>query len=194
MKKNLMILILALFVSVVYSNTQTVYGKDLTLGPKSMELGYHKGPGKPGPKKPHPQYGSKYDNNKPDFHDQRRLRDDARYIIHRTSEVIMEAQNAARRNHYANGLSKAVAHQDWARNLYMRGNYRDAIYHSMRARNIAYQILRENRSPRRYNNDWDDREYGYRDYAPQDDDLDLQINWKLKTDDETIYLRLNLDL
>lgn len=119
-------------------------------------------------------------------------RNDASYIIHRTADVVFVAQRATGRRHYYRGLSLAIAHQQKARRLYMAGFYQDAIFHSLRAREIAIVIIRENRE--NWSGSWDDREERYRCNAPRDNDLDIKLNLIKIGDKEAVRISVDLDL
>jgi hypothetical protein len=126
---------------------------------------------------------------------QNHIRDDARYIIHRTAAVIDDAQQAAERRHRYMGLAQAVANQQQARRLYMNGNYRDAIFHSLRARDIALQIIRNNGRRPRPEYFRDNMEERYVHDSPRGDDLDRRLDrQRMGKDDDAIHIRINLDL
>jgi hypothetical protein len=126
---------------------------------------------------------------------QNKIRDDARYIIHRTAAVIDDAQQAAERRHRYMGLAQAVGNQQQARRLYMNGNYRDAIFHSLRARDIALQIIRDNGRRPRPDYFRDNMEERYAHDSPRGDDLDRRLDrQKMGKDDDAIHIRINLDL
>ena len=122
-------------------------------------------------------------------------RNDSGYIIHRTAETIFMAQQAADHGHRYLGLGAAVAHQQKARELYLSGAYRDAIYHSLRARDIAFQVIVANRErPRReyYRDEMEDR---YNHEAPQNKELDIQVDTvKVGKDDALVHLHFGLDI
>ncbi len=131
-------------------------------------------------------------------HQNQRIREDAGYVIHRTAEAVYAAQRSVqkhrhnRRNHVQ--LKLAVAHQRRARELYMKGFYRDAINHSLRARNLAFEVLQANREkPRReYYRDSREEEYGRN--APKDKDVDIKIDiTKVGDDFEISRFRLDID-
>ena len=82
-----------------------------------------------------------------------KVKDDARYIIHRTADVIYVAQRSANHRQYYKGLGQAVAHQQKARRLYLSGFYQDAIFHSLRARKIALEVIHGNKE--RWTGSWD---------------------------------------
>lgn len=119
-------------------------------------------------------------------------RNDAGYIIHRTADVIYVAQRSTRRRQYYNGLSQAVAHQQKARQLYMRGFYRDAIFHSLRARRIAISVIQGNKE--KWSGSWEAREDRYRHESPRDNDLDVKLSLIKIGDKEAVRISIDLDL
>jgi hypothetical protein len=78
--------------------------------------------------------------------------------------------------------------------LYLKHQYRDAIFHSLRARNIAFEIIKANHRKYDPGYDWNDIEDGYMPYTPHDNDLDLKISLKSKKDNTYINIKLDLDL
>lgn len=119
-------------------------------------------------------------------------RNDARYIIHRTANVIYVAQRSTGRRNYYKGLAQAIAHQQKARQLFMAGSYQSAIHHSLRARRIAISVIEGNRE--RWSNPWDAREEKYRRNSPRDRDLDVKLNLIKIGDKEAIKISIDLDL
>ena len=119
-------------------------------------------------------------------------RNDARYIIHRTANVIYAAQRSTSRRNYCKGMSQAVAHQQKARQLFMAGAYQSAIHHSLRARRIAISIIEGNQE--RWANPWDTREEKYHRNSPRDNDLDLKLHFFKFGDQEAIKISIDLDL
>jgi hypothetical protein len=119
-------------------------------------------------------------------------RNDARYIIHRTANVIYVAQRSTGRRNYYNGLAQAIAHQQKARQLFMAGSYQSAIHHSLRARKIAISVIEGNKE--RWSNPWDAREEKYRHNSPRDRDLDIKLNLIKIGDKEAIKISIDLDL
>ena len=121
-------------------------------------------------------------------------RDDARYVINRTATVIFRAQRSARTGHYYRGFARIIAHQNKARDLFRAGLYQEAIFHSLRARRLAMEVIRGNRD------NWsgytrDDREDSYRRTAPRDNDLDLRIDWnKVGKDDAVVNIQFHLNV
>jgi hypothetical protein len=132
-----------------------------------------------------------------DYHEDRqrvRERDDARYVINRTASVILRAQRISRAKHYYFGFARSVAHQNKARELFKAGFYRDAIFHSLRARTLAMNVIRGNQD------NWsgysrDDREERYSRACPSDRDLDVKIDWtKTGKDDAVVHIQFNFNL
>lgn len=122
----------------------------------------------------------------------REQQEDARYIIRRTADVIYVAQRSTGRRHYYKGMSKAVAHQQKAQRLYRAGAYQEAIFHSLRARKIAIEIIQGNRE--KWNGSWDTREDKYRRIAPRDADLDVKLDLIKIGDKEAVRISIDLDL
>jgi hypothetical protein len=142
--------------------------------------GFHKGP--------EPRY------HRPDPRE-RREREDANYVIRRTAQVILAAQRAAEYRHRYQGLSQAVAHQETARDRYREGRYRDAIYHSLRARDISFGIIEANRRRVDHGYRYDDRENYYVKSAPPRNTLDVQIDsGKYGKDQDAVRFKINLNL
>jgi hypothetical protein len=123
------------------------------------------------------------------------IREDARYIIHRSAMVLFAARRAAERGHRYFGLARAFAHQQKARELYEDGSYREAIFHSLRARDLAFQIIRENREKPGREFFRDDLEDRYTREAPRDNELDLRINLhNIGSDDEAVRFNFDIDI
>ncbi len=120
-----------------------------------------------------------------------KVKDDARYIIHRTADVIYVAQRSANHRQYYKGLGQAVAHQQKARRLYLSGFYQDAIFHSLRARKIALEVIHGNKE--RWTGSWDAREDWYFRYSPRDNDLDVKLNFTIG-DKDAVRISIDLDL
>ena len=122
----------------------------------------------------------------------REQQEDARYIIRRTADVIFVAQRSTGRRHYYKGMSKAIAHQQKAQRLYRSGAYQEAIFHSLRARKIAIEIIQRNRE--KWNGSWDTREEKYRRISPRDADLDVKLDLIKIGDQEAVRISIDLDL
>jgi hypothetical protein len=116
-------------------------------------------------------------------------------MIPRTAPVILSAQRATGHRHRYQGLSRAIAHQETARDCYRERRYKDAIYHSLRAREIAFGIIEANhrRVERGYR--YDDRENYYVKSAPSRNTLDVQIDsGKYGRDQDAVKFKINLNL
>ena len=123
------------------------------------------------------------------------IRGDAQYVIHRTATVFLDAQRAVDHRHYSFGLARAVAYQQKARELYLAGSYQDAIFFSLRARDLAFQIIEGNREKPRREFYRDEMEERYRHSSPRDEELDLKIDKKkVAKDDEVVRLHFDLDI
>lgn len=140
----------------------------------------------PGPDRRDHGRGPGMNDRRPEFKEHRddREKDHAREVLGQTNDTLERAQRAARRGGYRDGLGRAFAHQDEARELYRQGSYGRAISHSMRAREIAEDIIRINqrRDRRSYHHDYDRR-----------DDLDNSINLRIRDDKAALNLRIKLD-
>ncbi len=124
-----------------------------------------------------------------------RLRDDAREVLQRTSRVLRAAQDAASRSrrYDRRGLGQAFGQQRYAQDEYRKRDYRDAIYHSLRARELAMEILRRNRGRMDRGWDFDDRERRYRRDAPSDRDLDTKIRGFIIGDDDATHFSIEFN-
>lgn len=116
-------------------------------------------------------------------HGEFRERERAREVLEETADTLERAQWSARRGHYRDGLGRAWAHQEEARDLYFNGEYERAIAHSMRARDIAVYIIDANRrgpgGPHRHHF--------------QEHELDNQLHVRIVDDNVALKLRFNLN-
>lgn len=70
----------------------------------------------------------------------------ARRVIRRTAIVIQHAQKKVKENKvYTGNLARSVAHQRYARKLYLQGRYLRAMHHSRRARQLAILAIKANK-------------------------------------------------
>jgi hypothetical protein len=70
----------------------------------------------------------------------------ARRVIRRTAVVILTAQKKVKEGKvYTGDLARAVAHQRYARRLYLQGKYLRAMHHSRRARRLAILAIQANK-------------------------------------------------
>jgi hypothetical protein len=118
-------------------------------------------------------------------------RDHARHIIHRTYLVLDDAQRFARRGHQYAGLGLAMGHQRYARDLFDNGRYQAAINHSLRARELAFDVIRNNGGEIRGEWGWDRTEGDYYHRMPRRDDLDLEIRGRSMDDRDAVRFRLD---
>jgi hypothetical protein len=72
----------------------------------------------------------------------------AKQAIMRTNSVVKAAQKAAAKGGNSTGLGLAVGHQRFAVNLYQEGRYQQAIYHTLRSRELAAQVIERNKGVR----------------------------------------------
>ncbi len=123
------------------------------------------------------------------------MNSDARYIIHRTSTIVSSAQQMANIGHQYYQLAQAVGHQQKSIELYKNGLYRDAIFHSLRARNIAFQIIDDNLERLHQDFSPDRTEMFYNHNIPRDEELDRRLNRnQMYKDEDTSRMKFELDL
>lgn len=121
--------------------------------------------------------------------------EDARYIIHRTATVLFDAQRAVMRGHRSVGLALAIAMQSKARELYHNRYYRDAIFHSLRARDIAFRIIRNNRKRVKPEFFHDGIEKRYTHDRPRDEVLDRAHKRRgVGSDDDAAHVTIEFDI
>jgi len=68
----------------------------------------------------------------------------ARQAYRTTAQVLMEAQDAARMGHNYQGLGRAFSHHRLARDYYYTRDFQISVHHSLRARQIAYNVIERN--------------------------------------------------
>lgn len=70
----------------------------------------------------------------------------ARKVLHRSSVVIFHAHKLVKQNkNYTGDLAKAIAHQRFAKKLYLKGKYHRAIHQSRVARLYAVKAIKANK-------------------------------------------------
>ena len=70
----------------------------------------------------------------------------ARKVLHRTAIVVFHAHKLVKQNkNYTGDLARAIAHQRFAKKLYMRGKYHRAIHQSRLARLYALKAIKANK-------------------------------------------------
>ena len=130
----------------------------------------------------------------------------ARQAYRTTAQVLIEAQDVAKMGHDYQGLGRAFGHQRLARDYYYTRNFQISIQHSLRARQIAYNIIERNsygmdRLERRngfrrrgHGERFDDFEMRYSKEMSQDD-LDEKVSRNNNNDDEvSLKVKINLNL
>ena len=124
-----------------------------------------------------------------------RIREDARHTIHRTVTVLFEAKRVAERRHRYFGMARAIAYQRKAKELYMADMYRNAIFYSLRARELTIKFIRENRGRVRPEFSRDEMEERYARESPGDNELDVGLDIRnLGSDDEAVRLHFDIDI
>jgi hypothetical protein len=131
-----------------------------------------------------------------DFHERYdQIREDAKHVINRTTTVIFDAKQAVMRGHRSFGLARAFAAQSRARELYMHQQYREAIFHSLRARDIALSIIRNNRRRVKLEFFPDGIEQRYVRERPRDEELDREYDRRnIGSDDNAINLNIEFNI
>lgn len=106
----------------------------------------------------------------------------AQSILKRTTQVLVTAQRAVKnQKNYTGNLFKAYQHQKYARYLFANGDYDRAVNQSLRAREFAYQSMKDNRY--RHRQDYDRDEMRIRDNIKNDEiDRDEQKYWEKNKD------------
>jgi hypothetical protein len=75
------------------------------------------------------------------------IKEDARKFLNHTNDAIMKAKGAVEVGQvYTGDVVKAVHHQKYARDLFKQGEYNKAIFHSYRARQLAFAAIRANKA------------------------------------------------
>jgi hypothetical protein len=105
------------------------------------------------------------------------IRHDSRHVIRRTAGIVRAAQQHCIKASQYTGLRRAVAHHLLSRKLYRQYQYEEGIYHSLRARYLAIQILKGNP---KFKDVWQDAIYDrvekmYVRQSPSDLELDQLV-------------------
>ena len=104
------------------------------------------------------------------------LRLKSRRVLKRTTVALMVAKNHLRKHrNFTGDFSRAVAHQRYAFRLHKRGRYPRAIYHSRRARLLAFKVIKANKGTVGRDMQFDKDENAVSKGAPSDDDLDKEL-------------------
>lgn len=67
-------------------------------------------------------------------------------VINRSAAIIRTAQRFAAEGGKYNGLGLSLGHQLYAKQLYHQGDYSNAGFHSLRARELAARVISLNKS------------------------------------------------
>jgi hypothetical protein len=114
------------------------------------------------------------------------MRHSSRLILRRTAIVILAAQKNVRENRvYTGNLARAIAHQRFARRLFLRGFYLRAIHHSRRARMLAFMSIRANKNVVKTDWEFNDEE----NQAVQNIPSDQQLDKDLQADDPNASMK-----
>ena len=106
----------------------------------------------------------------------------AQSVLKRTTQVLVTAQRAVKsKRNYTGDLFKAYQHQKYARYLFANGDYDRCVNQSLRARELAYQSMKDNRY--RHRQDFDRDEVKFRDNMKNEEiDRDEQRYWDKNKD------------
>ena len=98
----------------------------------------------------------------------------ARRVIRRTAVIILEAQKDVRDGKvYTGDLARAVAHQRFARRLYLNGEFLRAMRQSRRARWFAMQAIKANKPSDNISDNYDPEDQKIMNQSPASSDADL---------------------
>jgi hypothetical protein len=124
---------------------------------------------------------------------ERHSRQEARRILIETNNILEDAKREAERGGYYEGLGRAYSHQREARDLYSNDRrYDRAIDHSLRAREIAKDIIQTNREIQRDSRKLKHKETPRKNYD-RHDDLDNSINVKIIDDHAALKMKFKID-
>lgn len=74
------------------------------------------------------------------------LKNRTRTFLRRTTMVLLATHKVVKANKvYTGNLARAIAHQRYARKLFFRNRFYRAIYHSRRARLLAFSAIKANK-------------------------------------------------
>jgi hypothetical protein len=74
------------------------------------------------------------------------MKSESHRMLKRTSSVVLLAQQSLKSGKtYTGDFAKAVAHQRFAKKLYLRRNYAGAAHHSKVSRTLAFRVIQANR-------------------------------------------------
>ncbi len=118
---------------------------------------------------------------------------DAFNIVNRSAKIISDAQKAAQRLQYFNGLGLVVTEQREARKAYESGAYQDAIFYSLRARALAITLIKTAQAYLSQEDETlDPVESAYAAKSPAAKDIDDKFKKKLLSrDKDAVTLRVD---
>lgn len=120
------------------------------------------------------------------------IQQQTRTILRRTEAIIITSYKLAKKTGVYTGLGLATSHQIYARKLLQRGSFRKAIFHSLRARILAVDLIVMNKKGIMLNEaKFNQAEENYVDQSPPPEELDQTMKTKEKkvlADDEAVKL------
>lgn len=122
---------------------------------------------------------------------------DAPHIFGRTAAIISNAQRLATQGQKSEGLGLAVSHQLLAQELYKSEFYRQAIFHSFRARILATQVITQKKNTLLREALFDRIEEKYTPNMPLDQELDQKLKAskiQILSDQAAAHVQLPLNI
>lgn len=102
-----------------------------------------------------------------------RERAQSRQVLRRTGVLIIAARDSIRIGHNTAGFGLAYSHQLYAKRQFKAGRYQRAMFHSLRARLLAVEVILANKKESRlYDAMYDRLEARYASQAPSEAELD----------------------
>lgn len=118
-----------------------------------------------------------------------------RHVYKRTAAVLRVAQRFASESHQNYGLGLAVSHHRYSEKLYRQEQMDEAIYHSLRARDLAAHVIKQNQSDILQEALYDQTESVFAKKSPSANELDRRVhNEKLITDRAAENENINTEL
>ncbi len=125
------------------------------------------------------------------------IRHDARHSLHRTALILLEAQQVVKAGKiYTGNFSRAVAHQRFARKLFIDGKWLRSIHQSLRARRLAFLAIEANKGVVQAAWRADAIEKKYEQSIPADEELDKETpNLNDQQDEDLLNIQItDIDL
>jgi hypothetical protein len=107
--------------------------------------------------------------------DKGRLKRASRHIIHRTTAVLMVAQQSALQGQRFYGLGLAIAHHRHSLKMFNHGSFEEAIYHSLRARYLGANVVKQNKNEALVDALYNRIEERFAARSPSADELDRRL-------------------